>query len=163
IRAEWKETPQPSDKELFALLKKSTGERGGFEGRSNTAKGSMDEGLAAADQKLQATYTIAYIAHAPLDPRAALAEWKDDKLIVWTTRVRSNATSTAGDFQNSSSAASAIRTLYHIPNQRIAFHSAQSPLRQRSNRALVDTDNHFARESHISELAHAIEMDSLAF
>src|SRR5678815_824797 len=30
------------------------------------------------------TYTIAYIAHAPLEPRAALAEWKDGKLTVWT-------------------------------------------------------------------------------
>jgi len=30
------------------------------------------------------TYTIAYIAHAPLEPRAALAEWKDGRLTVWT-------------------------------------------------------------------------------
>ena len=33
---------------------------------------------------MQQTYTIAYIAHAPLEPRAAVAEWKDDKLTVWT-------------------------------------------------------------------------------
>ena len=25
-----------------------------------------------------------YIAHAPLEPRAAVAEWKDGKLTVWT-------------------------------------------------------------------------------
>ena len=30
------------------------------------------------------TYTVAYIAHAPLEPRAAVAEWKDGKLTVWT-------------------------------------------------------------------------------
>src|SRR5678815_2030569 len=30
------------------------------------------------------TYTIAYIAHAPLEPRAAMAEWNDGKLTVWT-------------------------------------------------------------------------------
>ena len=27
---------------------------------------------------------MAYIAHAPLEPRAAVAEWKDGKLTVWT-------------------------------------------------------------------------------
>src|SRR5262249_30035155 len=26
----------------------------------------------------------AYIAHAPMEPRAAVAEWTDDKLTVWT-------------------------------------------------------------------------------
>src|SRR6185295_8360009 len=36
------------------------------------------------ERKLKQTYTIAYIAHAPLEPRAAVAEWKDDKLTVWT-------------------------------------------------------------------------------
>ena len=33
---------------------------------------------------MKATYTIAYIAHAPLEPRAAVAEWDDGKLTVWT-------------------------------------------------------------------------------
>ena len=36
------------------------------------------------DHKLQTRYTIAYIAHAPLEPRAAVAEWNDGKLTVWT-------------------------------------------------------------------------------
>ena len=44
----------------------------------------MEDGLAAADHKLSQTYNIAYIAHAPLEPRAAVAEWKDGKLTVWT-------------------------------------------------------------------------------
>ena len=30
------------------------------------------------------TYTIAYIAHVPLEPRAAVAEWDEGKLTVWT-------------------------------------------------------------------------------
>ncbi len=38
----------------------------------------------AADHKLDATYTVAYIAHVPLEPRAAVAEWNDGKLTVWT-------------------------------------------------------------------------------
>ena len=32
----------------------------------------------------QQSYTVAYIAHAPLEPRAAVAEWEGDKLTVWT-------------------------------------------------------------------------------
>jgi len=29
-------------------------------------------------------YTVAYIAHVPLEPRAALAQWNGDKVTVWT-------------------------------------------------------------------------------
>ncbi len=44
----------------------------------------MKEGLKLADRTVEATYTIAYIAHAPLEPRAAVAEWADGGLTVWT-------------------------------------------------------------------------------
>jgi isoquinoline 1-oxidoreductase len=30
------------------------------------------------------TYTIAYIAHSPLEPRAAVAQWQDGKVTAWT-------------------------------------------------------------------------------
>jgi nicotinate dehydrogenase subunit B len=86
LHAEWKETPQPSSEELFDYLTKhpSAG-RGGFGGRSSSDKrGSIADGLQAADQQAKATYTIAYIAHAPMEPRAAVAEWKDGDLTVWT-------------------------------------------------------------------------------
>ncbi|MGH9940510.1 MAG: molybdopterin cofactor-binding domain-containing protein [Blastocatellia bacterium] len=77
IRAEWKTTPQVSAKELFAHLRKTPNPPA-------TAPAALAESLAAAHQKLERTYTIAYIAHAPLEPRAAVAEWKDGKLTVWT-------------------------------------------------------------------------------
>ena len=32
----------------------------------------------------EASYRIPYIAHVPLEPRAAVAEWQDGKLTVWT-------------------------------------------------------------------------------
>ncbi len=84
IKAEWKSGPQVSARELFAQLKKPAGEaRAGGRGGGNRS-GSMEEGLKAAEVKLQQTYTVAYIAHAPLEPRAAVAEWKDGKLTVWT-------------------------------------------------------------------------------
>ncbi len=53
------------------------------EARFRQAKGSVEDGLAAAAHKLDASYTVAYIAHAPLEPRAAVAQWTGGKLTVW--------------------------------------------------------------------------------
>ena len=78
LKAQWKGGPQSSDSDLFGLLKTTA------KPRTESTKGSIDEGLAAADHQLSATYTVAYIAHAPLEPRAALAHWQDGKLTVWT-------------------------------------------------------------------------------
>ncbi len=89
IRAEWKESPQPSGSELFSYLKLNLekDERGLV-----TQSGSMADGLARAAHRLEAAYTVAYIAHAPLEPRGAVAEWKDGKLSVWTGTQRPFAT-----------------------------------------------------------------------
>jgi isoquinoline 1-oxidoreductase len=250
IKAEWVSSPQISAKELFATLKKGGGGGGGGTGgegfgrRGGQNTGSIEKGLAAADHKLNATYTIAYIAHAPLEPRAAVAEWTDGKLTVWTGtqtpfRIRSDlaralnvgaekvrvivpdmgsayggkhsgeaaieaariaktagkpvklvwtreeeftwayfrpagvidvssgalkdGTLTAWEFHNYNSGGSAIRSPYEAPNQRVEFHAARSPLRQGSYRALAATANHFARESHMDELAHVAGLDPLEF
>jgi nicotinate dehydrogenase subunit B len=80
IAVHWKAPGQPGAAKLFEQLKReSTPSRGG--GRP---VGSIADGMAQADKKLSQTYTVAYIAHAPLEPRAAVAEWKDNKLTVWT-------------------------------------------------------------------------------
>ena len=50
---------------------------------------------------------------------------------------------------------------YDVPNQRLDFQPADSPLRQGSYRALAATANHFARESHMDELAAAMGLDPL--
>jgi nicotinate dehydrogenase subunit B len=84
LQAEWRETPQPSAKDLFKYLKDHAGAGGAGFGRGGDSRGSVDEGMKAADARLEATYTVAYIAHAPLEPRAAVAEWADGKLTVWT-------------------------------------------------------------------------------
>ncbi|MGC1451839.1 MAG: molybdopterin cofactor-binding domain-containing protein, partial [Candidatus Sulfotelmatobacter sp.] len=245
IHAEWKSEPQPSNKELFDYLRKNT-----VEGKDPTGDGdrydvgAVDQALGSADHRLQQTYTVAYIAHVPLEPRAALAKWDGDNLTVWTgtqrpfgvrgqlaeafripedrvrvlmpdtgsgyggkhtgeaaieaarlaraakrpvkvvwTReeeftwayfrpagvidvtsgVRSDGTITAWEFHNYNSGSAGIRTYYAISNQRIVFHASNSPLRQGSYRALAATANHFARESHMDELAHAVKMDPLEF
>jgi len=245
IHAEWKSETQPSSKELFDYLRKNT-----VEGKDPTGDGdrydagTVDQALASADHRLQQTYTVSYIAHIPLEPRAALAKWDGDSLTVWTgtqrpfgvrgqlaeafripeervrvlmpdtgsgyggkhtgetaieaarlaraakrpvklvwTReeeftwayfrpagvidvtsgVRGDGIITAWEFHNYNSGSAGIRTYYEIPNQRIVFHATKSPLRQGSYRALAATANHFARESHMDEMAHAVKMDPLEF
>jgi nicotinate dehydrogenase subunit B len=85
IVAEWKPPPaQPSSDEIFKYFKEHPTRGGGFGGFGRDARGSVKEGLKAADARIQSSYTIAYIAHVPLEPRAAVAEWGDGKLTVWT-------------------------------------------------------------------------------
>jgi nicotinate dehydrogenase subunit B len=80
--------------------------------------------------------------------------------------VRSGATAdgaiTAWEFTNINSGDAGILSPYEIPNQRIDFRPADSPLQQGSYRALAATANHFARESHLDEMAHEIGTDPLA-
>lgn len=243
IKAEWKAATQPSNAELVDLLQKPTHQSD--DSHSEPAvRGSIDSGLSSADKKLEETYTVAYIAHVPLEPRAAVAEWKDGKLTVWTgtqrpfgvrdelveafrlpaekvrvivpdtgsayggkhtgecaieaariakaagkpvklvwsreeeftwayfrpagvIRVKSGATSdgkiTAWEFHNYNSGPAGIDSKYDIANQHLQFHPADSPLRHGSYRALAATANHFARETHIDELAASLKMDPLEF
>jgi len=81
--------------------------------------------------------------------------------------IRSGATRdgliTAWEFHNYNSGPSGIDTPYDIPNRRIEFHPTDSPLRQGSYRGLAATANHFARESHMDEIATALGVDPLEF
>jgi nicotinate dehydrogenase subunit B len=244
IKAEWQAPAQPSGNELFDYLKSHKINPQGNEGNSANTRGSITEGLAAADKKLQQTYTVAYIAHAPLEPRAAVAEWLDGKLTVWTgtqrpfgvrtelaeafrlpeervrvivpdtgsgyggkhtgdaaieaarlakatgkpvklvwTReeefnwayfrpagvieitsgVRQNGTVTAWEYHNTNSGPAGIQHKYEFANQKIEFHPAESPLRQGSYRGLAATANHFARETHMDEMARSLKIDPLEF
>ena len=244
IEAEWQAPPQPSHAELFDYLKQHPVEARGWRSRAPHMQGSVEEGRAVAELALDGSYTVAYIAHVPLEPRAAVAEWNAGKLTVWTgtqrpfgvrsqlaeafgipedrirvivpdtgsgyggkhtgeaaieaarlakgvgkpvklvwTReeeftwayfrpagvieVRSGVTTdgtlTAWEFHNYNSGGSAIETPYEVPNQKIEFHPADSPLRQGSYRALAATANVFARETHMDELAAALKMDPLEF
>ena len=88
--ANWERPQHPSSKELYAYLKEHATTRGAR--RSN--RGSIAEGLEAAGKVLRAQYQVAYIAHTPMEPRAAVAEWNGREVTVWTgtqqpARVRS--------------------------------------------------------------------------
>ena len=73
--ASWQPAPHPSSRELFTYLKEHAQFRGGSRGEESSAK---------AATVLRATYHTAYIQHAPMEPRAATAEWTGGKLTVWT-------------------------------------------------------------------------------
>ena len=78
-------------------------------------------------------------------------------------RASKDGTLTAWEFHNYNSGGSAIATPYDVPNRQTEFHGADSPLRQGSYRGLGGDGQHFARESHMDELAHAVGMDPLEF
>ena len=243
VRVEWDAPRQISEADLFSHLRTAHGEAGS-EDKDEHVTGSIEQGRVQARKTLEQTYTVAYIAHVPLEPRAALAEWKEGKLTVWTgtqrpfavrgelaeafripeTNVRvivpdtgsayggkhtgeaaveaarlakaagkpvklvwtreeeftwayfrpagvidvksgaqADGTLAFWEFDNYNSGPAAMLTPYEVPHQRIAFHPADAPLRQGSYRSLAAAANHFARESHMDELAHELGMDPLEF
>ena len=84
IDAKWEEKKEhPSNKNIFDyLVKNVSGESGGR--NSDNTKGDIERGLSEAEFKHSKTYNIHYIAHVPLETRAAVAEWVEGKLTVWT-------------------------------------------------------------------------------
>ena len=80
LRATWKTTPQISHKELYASLRPQPAGAAPSGWRPPPAESSVHgHGNAPG-----ADVHVAYIAHAPLEPRAAVAEWTDGTLTVWT-------------------------------------------------------------------------------
>jgi len=84
LRAEWNAAQQGSEANLYQDLKRGTKDSASSGSETVFQAGSIEQGLAAADHTLAQTYTVAYIAHVPLEPRAAVAEWGEGKLTVWT-------------------------------------------------------------------------------
>jgi isoquinoline 1-oxidoreductase len=76
---------------------------------------------------------------------------------------RHDGTLVAWEYHNYNSGPAAIGTPYDVAARHIQYHPAKSPLRQGSYRGLAATANHFARESHMDALAHAVQMDPVAF
>jgi len=74
--AKWEAAPHPASKEIYDYLRAHI--------PGGVPKNEFAEELAAAKQFLRATYHTAYIQHAPMETRAAVAEWKDGQLTIWT-------------------------------------------------------------------------------
>jgi CO/xanthine dehydrogenase Mo-binding subunit len=74
----WETKPHPSSKVLFQQLKQTA------KSPRENKRGDVTSALSQATKKLTATYQTPHIQHAPMEPRAAVAEWVDGKLTVWT-------------------------------------------------------------------------------
>ena len=195
---------------------------------------------------LEESYQVAYIAHVPLEPRAAVAQWNGNKLTVWAgtqrpfgvrsevaeafrlseadvhvlmpdtgsgyggkhsgecaveaarlakvagkpvkliwtreeeftwayfrpagrivvnSAVDASGKIVAWNFVNFSSGPAGMKTPYQVEDRVKSEKSIEghSPLREGSYRGLASTANHFARESHMDEIAAKIGADPLAF
>ena len=77
--ASWKTVPHVSSRDLYSHLKKNV-----RTGRSPGTRGSVEKGFSDSSKVLSETYEVAYVQHTPMEPRAAIAEWNDGKLTVWT-------------------------------------------------------------------------------
>jgi CO/xanthine dehydrogenase Mo-binding subunit len=73
--AKWDTAPHPSSKELFDYLKQNA--------QGGVPANPYAEEITGA-KTARAEYNVPYIQHTPLEPRAAVAEWNDGKLTVWT-------------------------------------------------------------------------------
>ena len=242
LKPAWQTQKQISSPELFEYLKTNPAEAD--PSRKVHPVNTGEDAAITGDKQLQSSYTIAYIAHVPLEPRSAVAEWNGSKLTVWAgtqrpfgvrselsealkmpegdvrvivpdtgsayggkhtgehaleaaklakaagrpvklmwtreeefmwayfrpagvidirSAVAKDGSITSWDFVNYNSGPSGLQSPYNSAHANIRFQPTKYPLRQGSYRGLAGTANHFARESHIDEMAVAIGMDPLAF
>lgn len=83
--AQWTAAPHPSSAELFEYLKTHTGDGSGRYRSRGNQDGDVDAAFAQADRVFRASYEVPYIQHAPMETRAAVAEWDaQGHLTVWT-------------------------------------------------------------------------------
>jgi isoquinoline 1-oxidoreductase len=80
IDARWTSTPQPSRANIFKYLKDNARRT---DAGKNTRE-AAEKAFAAAPLQLRQHFEVQYIAHVPLEPRAALATWENGELTVWT-------------------------------------------------------------------------------
>ena len=83
ISATW-DQPPPGPVKVADYLRSHPLAGEGWERAVNEVVGDVDGALAAASKTVTASYTTAYLAHVPLETRAAVAEWQGDRLTVWT-------------------------------------------------------------------------------
>jgi isoquinoline 1-oxidoreductase len=242
LRAQWQErTDHPSQWDMPDLLVRTAKDTMVMQ-----EAGSLDEGFRQADGILEALYYTPYVTNAPMEPRAAVAEWQNGRLTVWAggqrpfgiraelagyfdiplERVRVITTEIGGGFGSKSYYPVALEAArlakiagrpvrvaftrvedtvwstfrpaaffevksgfkadgaivawqfrayhagdraviarrgsecpYDVPHIQVVVSCADSPLRAGSYRSLGGAVNHFARESHIDEIAAAVGMD----
>jgi isoquinoline 1-oxidoreductase len=74
--AQWTSAPHPPSSEVYDYLRQRA--------RGGVPPNPFAEEMGKAAQVIRQSYRTAYVQHAPLEPRAAVAEWDQDGLTVWT-------------------------------------------------------------------------------
>jgi isoquinoline 1-oxidoreductase len=74
--AKWETAPHPASKDLFDHLRQHA--------HGGVPPNPFAEEITKAHKSLRQTYQVAYVQHAPLETRGALAEWASEKLTLWT-------------------------------------------------------------------------------
>lgn len=97
--AKWERTAHSSSKDLFAQLKAGVHEP--------LPANPFQQELAEAKHVLRQSFHSAYIQHAPLEPRSALAEWAEGKLTVWTGT------------QNPFGCRNELARAFHVPEEKV--------------------------------------------
>ena len=82
--AEWDTVAQPSSDELFTYIREHVSNKHAKQGKVVQKKGTLQAALDRAAQVLRESYSLAHIQHAPMEPRAAVAQWSDGNVTVWT-------------------------------------------------------------------------------
>jgi isoquinoline 1-oxidoreductase len=101
VQARWNTQPgQPSSDTVYDYFKKNP------EGRAQTPAIESIQ-IPPGARTFEASYRIPYIAHTPLEPRAAVAEWAGEKLTVWTGTQRPFGVRTE------------LAEAFHIPEERV--------------------------------------------
>jgi len=81
VRAQFQPSPSTlDDRNIFDHLLKAAPPA-----KELAARGSIPAGEARAEQRLEATYLNSYVAHAPLEPHTAVAQWDKGRLTVWAS------------------------------------------------------------------------------
>jgi isoquinoline 1-oxidoreductase len=83
IDAAWQCPPQPATADLDAYLRSHLVEGEGWLSPFRHEQGDAAAAQAAGAVRIDARYSAAYIAHVPLEPRAAAALRADGRLTVW--------------------------------------------------------------------------------
>jgi CO/xanthine dehydrogenase Mo-binding subunit len=87
VVVEWNlPTGLPTSETIFDYLRQTAQPAQGRGGGGDPlgAAASPPSASPTSTRSFDATYRIPYIAHVPLEPRAAVAEWTGDKVTVWT-------------------------------------------------------------------------------
>jgi len=83
VRTDW-EHPPAGAADMAGYLREHPTAGQGWAGPVDRSEGDTEAALADAAAQVRGSYATAYLAHVPLETRAAVAAWQSGRLTVWT-------------------------------------------------------------------------------